>query len=45
MKYDAPELLLVGSAKNIVLGDHLSNQGCGTDDSPVPPVSDPLELW
>jgi hypothetical protein len=41
MTYSAPELLLVGSAKNLVLGPLSHNK----TDHPEPGTSNNLELW
>jgi hypothetical protein len=46
MKYEIPQLLLVGSAKHIVLGANPSMSGpCIDDENPGGIQSDIIELW
>jgi hypothetical protein len=45
MTYNTPELLLVGAAQNLVLGD-IGDSGVGCAwDSPAIAESDVTELW
>jgi hypothetical protein len=41
MTYSTPELLLIGAARNLVLGQQIA----GERDNGEPGLSDQLELW